>query len=246
MREETTTASGQTLLLLHGLAGSADVWGPTLRTLARSGRGTPAIAPDMPGYGHSKGPRAALGVPELADWAARLLDALSVPRAHVAAHSMGCQVALALARRHPERVERMVLTAPTTGKRLMPAWRSLAGMVRPFREPLTYKPMALRLYLQMGARRYLATVRQMLADDPLAQIDRVAAPCLVVCGTRDAITPSWVARRLAAALPHGTFMPVAGAGHVVPYHQPRLFSHLLLDFLMAAEPPVAVSQAEES
>jgi pimeloyl-ACP methyl ester carboxylesterase len=235
---------GLPLLLIHGLGCSSEAWGPSLQWIARRQLDQPVIAPDMPGCGHSKGPRGALGIPELADWAARLLDGLSVPRAHVAAHSMGCQVALALARRHPERVERMVLAAPTTGKWLMPAWRYLAGMVRPFREPLAYRPMALRLYLQMGSRRYLATVRQMLADDPLAEIDRVTAPCLVVCGSRDAITPRWVAGRLAAALPHGTFKPVAGAGHVIPYHQPAIFSQILLDFLAAAGHPVAAPPAE--
>jgi 2-hydroxy-6-oxonona-2,4-dienedioate hydrolase len=240
-----TPAVSSELLLLHWLAGSAEVWRPTLRCLERAGWESPAIAPDLPGYGHSPGPREALGVGELADWAARLLDTLSIARAHIAAHSLGCQVALALARRHPERVDRMVLAGPTTGKRLMPGWHYLAGMVRPFREPLAYKPMALRLYLQMGMRRYLATVRKMLADDPLTEIDRITAPCLVVCGTRDAITPSWAAHRLAAALPRGEFAAVADAGHVLPYHQPELFVRLLQAFLAGKDHLRAALPREE-
>src|SRR5437868_1910136 len=101
------------LLLLHGLGCSAEVWEPALRCLADHGLDQPVWAPDLPGCGHSPGPPDALGMEELADWAARLLDALAVPRAHVVAHSMGSQVTMALARRHPERVGGIVLVGPT-------------------------------------------------------------------------------------------------------------------------------------
>jgi pimeloyl-ACP methyl ester carboxylesterase len=59
---------------------------------------------------------------ELADWAARFLDAQGIARAHVAGNSMGGQVALALARRHPTRVGGLVLAGPTMGRHLIPAW----------------------------------------------------------------------------------------------------------------------------
>jgi pimeloyl-ACP methyl ester carboxylesterase len=191
----------------------------------------------MPGYGHSPGPREALGIPELADWTVRLLDALAIPKAHLAAHSMGCQVALALARRHPQRVGGMVLAGPTTGRRLMAPWRYLAGLLRGTREPLSYKPTALRLDWQMGFRRYLATVRKMLEDDPLTDAASVRAPCLVVCGEWDAITPPPVARALAEALPLGSFQLIPGSAHVVPSHQPEAFTRTLLRFLEKAGSP---------
>jgi 2-hydroxy-6-oxonona-2,4-dienedioate hydrolase len=190
------------------------------------------VAPDMPGHGRSPGPREALGMEELADWTARLLDTLAIPCAHVAAHSMGCQVALALARRHPARVGSMVLASPTTGRRLIAPWRYLLGMVNSFREPLSYKPTALRLYRRMGFRRYLATVRKMLEDDPLREITAVRAPCLVVSGEWDAIVPMAVARALAEALPYGSFLRIRGAAHVVPFHQPEAFTRALLEFLV--------------
>ncbi|MES4793041.1 MAG: hypothetical protein C4321_08700, partial [Chloroflexota bacterium] len=97
------------LLLLHGLGCSSAAWAPTLRALQQQGLGQPVFAPDLPGYGASPGPETALGIDALADWAARFLDALGVARVCVAAHSMGCQVALALARRHPDRAGRVVL-----------------------------------------------------------------------------------------------------------------------------------------
>src|SRR5438046_1071077 len=106
---EQRAAIGLPLLLVHGLACSADVWEPALRCLERDRLDQPVLAPDKPGYGHSPGPEEALGIAEMADWSARLLDTLRIERAHVTGYSMGCQVALALARRHPERVGSLVL-----------------------------------------------------------------------------------------------------------------------------------------
>jgi pimeloyl-ACP methyl ester carboxylesterase len=235
--EAARTTLDRPLLLIHGLAGSSDVWLRTLHCLADEQLDQPVVAPDMPGYGESWGPPGAMGIEALAEWTTRFLDALAIPAAHVAAHSMGCQVALPLAGRYPKRVGCMALTGPTTGRRLMPVWRYALGLANTFREPLSYKPTALRLYRQMGFRRYVATVREMLEHDPLLDIHAVKAPCLVVCGEWDAIIPAAVARALAGALPCGRFVSIPRAGHVVPYHQPAAFTRALLEFLTGARQP---------
>jgi 2-hydroxy-6-oxonona-2,4-dienedioate hydrolase len=223
------------LLLLHGLGCSAAVWGRSLRFLERQGLTQPVLAPDMPGYGRSPGPREALGMEELADWAARFLDAQGIDRAHVAANSMGCQVALALAHRHPPRVGRLVLAGPTTGEHFTPWWRSLLGLLLDgCREPLLYTGLLLRMYGQMGPRRCLQTVRKMQADDPVARAAAVTAPCLVVRGAGDAIIPEAAARRLAAALPAGRFASVSGAAHAVQFNTPAVFVPMTLAFLAGA------------
>jgi pimeloyl-ACP methyl ester carboxylesterase len=222
------------LLLIHGLGCSAEAWRPALACLARQELDHPIVAPDMPGYGRSPGPLEALGMDELADWCARLLDRLAIERAHLAGNSMGCQVALALARRHPERVGGIVLAGPTTGERCETVWRYLGGLlVDGLREPMTYNGLLLRMYLQQGVRRYFATTRKMLADDPIAHAAEVRAPCLVVRGDGDAIVPEAVSRRLAGALPRGTFSQVENSAHAVQFHRPEAFTRLLLEFLAA-------------
>jgi len=171
------------LLLLHGLGCSADVWEPALRCLAGQRLDHAVWAPDMAGHGHSSGPPEALTIAELGDWAARLLDALAVNRAHVAAHSMGAQVALALARRHPERIGGLVLVGPTTGGRHRVPPRYAAGLVADgLCEPVLYTRLLVRMYREMGPRRYLAAARRMIEDDPFAGIAQVTARCLVARG----------------------------------------------------------------
>src|SRR5262249_5561206 len=108
-------ATHSPILLIHGLGCSVRAWGPAFRSFATMGLNRPVYAMDMPGYGRSQDPNHVLGIAELADWTTRLIDVLGIPRVHVAGNSMGCQVALALARRHPERVGGLVLTGGTDG-----------------------------------------------------------------------------------------------------------------------------------
>ena len=81
---------------------------------------------------------------DLADWAARLLDALGVVKVHMVGNLMGCQVALALVRRHPERVGGACWVGSTVGEDYVPAWRYAAGLrMDAMREPLVHNALLL-------------------------------------------------------------------------------------------------------
>ncbi|MBC8068728.1 MAG: alpha/beta hydrolase [Deltaproteobacteria bacterium] len=73
-----------------------------------------------PGHGRSPQPPKpwALSMPDLADHAAAVLDALAIERASVVGFSMGFQVALELYRRHRSRVTALVSLAGPSGKTL--------------------------------------------------------------------------------------------------------------------------------
>jgi pimeloyl-ACP methyl ester carboxylesterase len=123
-----------TLILLHGWRGTAaGNWATAMPTLARHFR---VIAPDL--RGHDVG---------AVDDVAGLADALSVERFIAVGYSLGSAVASQLARRHPDRVQAIVLCAAagvsapspatpgeaevptavvvTRHDRLIPAWRQL-------------------------------------------------------------------------------------------------------------------------
>ena len=227
------------LLFLHGLGCSSEAWKMALRELARRGLAHPVFVPDMPGFGCSPGPDEIMGMEDLADWAARLLDVLGVSKVHLAGNSMGGQVALALARRHPERVGGIVLVGSTVGEDYVPAWRYAVGLlVDGTREPLVYNLLLARMYAQQGIPRYLATTRKMLEDEPLKHADEVRAPCLVLRGGRDGIIPDAVARRLAAALPRGEFRRLEGASHALNFSRASEFIEIALEFWGRADRPL--------
>jgi pimeloyl-ACP methyl ester carboxylesterase len=223
-------------LLLHGLGCSSEVWEPTIRVMAERGLSCRVIAPDMPGYGRSADPPETLGMEDMADWAARFLDDRSLDRVHVAGNSMGCQVALALARRHPDRVHGVVLQGPTTGDRLVPPWRYVTGLIADaLYESPKYNLRLMKMYTQMGPIRYMQTVQKMLADDPIRHAGDVRSRVLVIRGGHDAIVSDRVARRLAASLPDAVYVPLDHAAHAIEFNTPDAFVDAMITFLQNVE-----------
>ena len=97
------------LLLIHGLAGSSLAeWyriGPGLAEKYR------VIMVDHRSHGLAPLARDRFEVEDLADDMAGVLDALGVGRLSVVGYSMGGAIAQAFARRHPHRVDRLMLIA---------------------------------------------------------------------------------------------------------------------------------------
>ncbi len=103
--------TGEPVLLLHGLGATKASFLPTLDALAPHYR---AIGVDLPGFGDSDKPLfAAYDAPYFAQAMTALLDALELDSAHVVGNSMGGRVALELGLAHPDRVNRLVLLAPS-------------------------------------------------------------------------------------------------------------------------------------
>jgi pimeloyl-ACP methyl ester carboxylesterase len=108
-------ADGVPVLLIHGNCSSAAFWEPLTRRLPPHLR---LIAPDLRGYGGTETAPvdATRGLSDFADDVAAALDVL-VPAGEkvvVAAHSMGCGVAMQLLVDRPERVKALLLEAPVS------------------------------------------------------------------------------------------------------------------------------------
>ena len=102
--------NGRTVLLLHGRNFPSSYWAPVIRTLADAGYRV--VVPDQIGFGKSSKPAADLHFDTLARNTIALLDSLHVARADIVAHSLGGMLAVRIARAYPDRVARLLLTAP--------------------------------------------------------------------------------------------------------------------------------------
>jgi pimeloyl-ACP methyl ester carboxylesterase len=108
-------ADGTPVLLVHGNCSSAAFWRPLLRHLPPTLR---IVAPDLRGYGSSETAPvdATRGLRDFADDIAELLDRSELfgkpGKVVVAAHSMGCGVAMQLLVDHPDRIRALLLEAP--------------------------------------------------------------------------------------------------------------------------------------
>ncbi|ASO21697.1 pimeloyl-ACP methyl ester carboxylesterase [Actinoalloteichus hoggarensis] len=99
---------GVPLLLLHGFPCTSLIWSHTLGPLAEAG--FDVVAPDLRGYGDSDfAPDAFYDFAAFDSDLVGLFDALGWDRVVVAGHDLGAMVAIDLANRHPDRVDRLVI-----------------------------------------------------------------------------------------------------------------------------------------
>jgi pimeloyl-ACP methyl ester carboxylesterase len=120
---------GPPVVAVHGLGATKASFLPTVAALADRHR---MIALDLPGFGDSGKPFAArYDARFFAGAVVELLDALGIDRAHIAGNSLGGRVALELGLRAPERVDRLVLLAPSMAWRKSRPYAPLLRLVRP-------------------------------------------------------------------------------------------------------------------
>ncbi len=101
------TGSGErTFVLVHGMGGRWQHWLETIPSLAEHAR---VLAIDLPGFGQSEPPAAAVSLDGFADATAELIGDLGIERVVLVGHSMGGPIALRFASRHPNLAEAIVL-----------------------------------------------------------------------------------------------------------------------------------------
>jgi pimeloyl-ACP methyl ester carboxylesterase len=125
-REPTVAPDAAPVLLLHGLASNATRFEEFVQTTALA-RGHALLRPDLRGHG------AALmrGRTGLDRWCSDLLAVLRAEGgapAIVVGHSLGAQVALHFARRHPQQVRAVALIDPVFRRALHGRWRLRAAL----------------------------------------------------------------------------------------------------------------------
>jgi pimeloyl-ACP methyl ester carboxylesterase len=101
-----------TIVLSDGIGCDGYVWKYLRRVLAGQYQ---VVHWHYPGHGRSPMPDQSVGIPELADDLAAVLDDCDVDRAILFGHSMGVQVALETFRRHGNRVDGLVLVCGMAG-----------------------------------------------------------------------------------------------------------------------------------
>ncbi len=219
------------IVLVHGLGVSSRYMIPGGREL---GRTHDTAAPDLPGFGFTPYGRRVLDVRGLADALLSWLDAKALDEVTLLGNSMGCQIAVDLAVRHPRRVRALVLTGPTFDARARTTPRQATRLVSDMVAERPSLPFVLAVeYAQCGPRRYWRTYRAGLADRIEDKLPAVDVPVLVVRGERDPIVPTPWADRVAALARDGSFAEIRGVGHNVQYSAARQLGELVRSFLAA-------------
>ncbi|WP_218582935.1 alpha/beta fold hydrolase [Nocardia cyriacigeorgica] len=182
--------TGAPLILLHGglLAGEA-TFGAMIPELTKTRQ---VIVLDLQAHGHSPDFDRPLSYEALADDVARLIDHLALGKADVLGYSLGGGVALQVAARNPDLVDRLIVaSAPYRSSGWLPDTRAGMAMMDPdtMRQTPLYQMYAAAAPDPAGWTSLVTKTRQLLTQDYdwTAQLARIHAPTLVLAAETDAL-----------------------------------------------------------
>ena len=251
------SGSGPPLLLLHGLGGSCGDWVFQVPAFAPFYR---VVTPSLRGFGHSEHPRGGYSIAQHTSDMLALLDALGIDRCHVVGHSMGGAIAFEMAIERPERVASLValnsqpsFEVDSLSKRLMLLWRLLLphvlGMPRmarlmtqrhfPLPEQAELRERVRQAHAGNDAGTYVANLRALAGWTVVGRLGEVRVPVLLVSADQD-FTSVEEKRRYLSAMPDARLEVIPGSRHGSHLDQPDAFNRLVLAFLRAVVPGVAV------
>lgn len=246
---DSTGGEGLPLVLVHGFPLDRRIWAKQACSLADVATVT---TPDLRGFGESA-PRDGASMDDYAQDVRDVMDHVGVATAVIGGVSMGGYVALAFARKFPQRVRALVLVDTRAGADSPEAKKArdeTASMVQSQGAAALAEKMLPKLLTEESRadRSLVDGLRTIIASQPPAGIvaacaamrDRVdstpmlksiAVPTLVVCGESDALIPPAESKALAAAIPGAKLAWIAGAGHLPGYERPNEFDAALRTFL---------------
>jgi poly(3-hydroxyoctanoate) depolymerase len=213
---------GEPLLLINGMTRPIQSWEPFVQALP----GRTVISFDAPGVGDSPMPVLPLSISGLAELAVAVLDAAGLDDADVLGFSHGGGVAQQLAGAFPGRVHRLVLAATSCGVGATP---------RPTQDVLT------GLGMPVGTDPWppadaIGALWQSLAFSNWSSIPflgSIAAPTLVVCGTRDRLVDPSNSRVLARRIPDASLVMLPGGHDLQRPDRAQALARVVEDFLTA-------------
>jgi pimeloyl-ACP methyl ester carboxylesterase len=246
--------SGPAIIMVHGFGGATFSFRYQLNYLSRDHR---CVAIDLKGFGFSQRPQGGdYSLTEQARLVLRVMDLLGIGRCVLMGHSMGGDVAMRIAAMSPERVEKLILAAPSPGMKLWVMPR--LPLLRPFLRLTVRASLSRyrkRLFFDSKSidadavfQGYLATARikgsfntiwemwdGIRRDKPI-DYKRVTMPTLILWAEKERIIPfpGFGLRWLRWKLPRAEVLTVPKTGHLLLEERPDACTAAIRRFLAGA------------
>ena len=241
---------GFPLVMIHGFAGSLDVWPrPVIEQLSKSFK---TVIFDTRGAGRTDKPDIKYSIKMFANDVVGLMDILKIEQAHVLGHSMGGSIALGLGINYPERVKKLVPCS--TGYSVLPsqeAARILFGDI----EGLTYEEILRKMSPILYTEEFIKSntelievVTQRLIKAPTPtyslkrqntangslnnkRIKKINSPTLLMHGKNDIIALPQNSEDLAKLISGAKVVLFDNNAHMIFVEEPEKFVKTLIEFL---------------
>jgi len=247
LRVLRTGTGDTTLLLLHGYGESLLAFRGLIAPLAQR---FSVVAVDLPGSGLSEKPGGSYALEPMVARLGQALDQWIHGPVVVIGHSMGGEVAAALAIARPDRIVKAVLIAPagyglgmgltdepfSSQQQTMAAWslkaRELLVPVEDEQWIANPPDMPEGARSDSASRRASAAYLQDFDFTALrGRFGELKQPTLLIWGRLDPLIPIEIGLRIAAELPRERFVEIGNAWHRPHVEQPVRVAAEILDFL---------------
>jgi pimeloyl-ACP methyl ester carboxylesterase len=248
---EAGPADAPCMLFLHGIGSNASYYRFQLEALSLHFR---VVAWNAPGYWMSDTLKTEHPTDE--DYAQAVADfaqALGLHQFVLCGNSFGSVVAQAFAMRHPQRVQRLILTGAGVGQKQVSAERrekfeararrirlgsyqygdhGVDNLVGPHASP-ELRAMLVEVARGTQATGLLRAVSFRLSDFYTPDMaSNLTMPVLLVQGSEDQVNPRQEnADVLLPRLPNGQLIEMPGIGHLPEVEDPDAFNKMLMDFV---------------
>jgi 3-oxoadipate enol-lactonase len=234
--------------------------GPSLGTTVRLWeRAAALLAPrftllawDLPGHGRSPATTHPFSVAELAEGVVAIADRSGFGELYHAGDSLGGQVGLHLALKHPGRVRGLGVICSGAKIGDSRAWQERAATVRAhgmavMREGsaqrwfapgfLKKQPDLANLLLDelstIDAESYALCCEALAASDVRDRLKELETPTIAIYGEHDTVVGMTEAEFITRRVRHGIMLKISGAAHLAPVEQPGAVAASLVDFFMS-------------
>src|SRR5262245_3073302 len=255
--------SGAPLVLIHGYTASTFVWKDVFEPLSRRFR---VIAVDLKGFGFSGKPEGDYTRRAQGELVIRFLDHLKIDRATLCGNSMGGEVSMNAAVRHPDRVSALILVdsagvtvsgggSVTPGVArwpiIGPAVGALAltsdSLVRDglrqsfYNDSMVTEEQVAAYYRPLKTRggqraAYLARVQD--GVDPVEpEINKISRPTLIIWGAEDELIPLEAGRKLNTRIAGSRLAVFEKCGHTPQAEMPERFIDEVTGFVTSLTGP---------
>jgi pimeloyl-ACP methyl ester carboxylesterase len=220
--------NGEPLMLIHGFPLDHTSWNEVASLLEND---FDLIQPDLRGFGQSTTVETPYTISDMADDLAGLLDHLGIMKIALAGHSMGGYIALAFAKKYPQRVSRLGLVssqaAADSPDRKEGRYKTAAdvaqkgvGIVAEAMTPKLSTDVRAQAFVhavieQQNPSAVIGALKAMAGrEDLMAHLSSVTFPVVLIHGSEDVLIPIERAMEIKAVLPSAQFVELQGAGHM--------------------------------
>jgi 3-oxoadipate enol-lactonase len=241
--EEAGGGEPAPIVFLHGVGSDKSVWRPQLKHFGATRR---AIAFDYPGYGDSDPAPKGTTRDDYASAIVSALHELGIERAHVCGLSLGGVVAIAICNANENRCASLILAdtfavhpdGQAIYERSMAASDKLRAMAEARIDVLLAEPAdpavrseVVETMARIPTAAYCIGAKAVWLADQTGRAREIGVPTLVLCGTKDKVTPPALSQELARLIPGAKLELIEGAGHIGNLEKPFEFNQILDRFI---------------